>query len=68
MAVQKQIGSGVRYVYTLESDGTVKYREVEVGRRMGKRYEIKSGLSAGMRVVTRGQSRLTNGAKVKLAK
>ena len=68
LAVQKQIGSGVRYVYTLESDGTVKYREVEVGRRMGKRYEIKSGLSAGMRVVTKGQSRLTNGAKVKLAK
>ncbi|MGM9868290.1 MAG: efflux RND transporter periplasmic adaptor subunit [Sodaliphilus sp.] len=68
LAVQKQIGSGVRYVYTLESDGTVKYREVEVGRRMGKRYEIKSGLSAGMRVVTKGQSRLTNGTKVKLAK
>ena len=68
LAVQKQIGSGVRYVYTLESDGTVKYREVEVGRRMGKRYEIKSGLSVGMRVVTKGQSRLTNGAKVKLAK
>lgn len=68
LAVQKQIGSGVRYVYTLENDGTVKYREVELGRRIGNRYEVKSGLSAGMRVVNKGQSRLTNGAKVKLAK
>lgn len=68
LAVQKQIGSGVRYVYTLESNGTVKYREVEVGRRIGNRYEIKSGVSAGMRVVTKGQARLTNGTKVQLAK
>ena len=68
LAVQKQIGSGVRYVYTLESNGTVKYREVEVGRRIGNRYEIKSGITAGMRVVTKGQARLTNGTKVQLAK
>ncbi len=68
LAVQKQIGSGVRYVYTLEGNGTVKYREVEVGTRIGNRYEIKSGLSSGMRVVTKGITRLTNGAKVQLAK
>lgn len=67
LAVQKQIGSGLRYVYTLEDNGTVKFREVEVGRRMGNRYEIKSGLSSGMRVVTKGHTRLTNGTKVELA-
>lgn len=68
LAVQKQVGSGVRYVYTLEGNGTVKYREVEVGTRVGNRYEIKSGVSSGMRVVTKGQTRLTDGAKVQLSK
>ena len=65
LAVQKQTGSGVRYVYTLESNGTVKYREMwKWACRIGNRYEIKSGVSAGMRVVTKGQTRLTNGTKV----
>ncbi|MDO4510691.1 MAG: efflux RND transporter periplasmic adaptor subunit [Bacteroidales bacterium] len=67
-AVQKQIGSGVRYVYTLEDNGTVKFREVETGRHMGNRYEIKGGLTPGMRVVTKGHTRLTNGCKVDIAK
>ena len=65
-AIQKQTGSGLRYVYTLESNGTVKFREVELGRRLENRYEVVGGVSPGMRVVTSGQSRLTDGAKVQV--
>ncbi len=65
-AVQKQIGSGVRYVYTLEDDGAVKFREITLGRRIEDRWEVTSGLTPGMRVVTEGQSRLTDGKKVRV--
>lgn len=65
-AIQKQTGSGLRYVYTLESNGTVKFREVELGRRLENRYEVVSGVSPGMKVVTSGQSRLSDGAKVEV--
>ncbi|MBO4814412.1 MAG: efflux RND transporter periplasmic adaptor subunit [Muribaculaceae bacterium] len=65
-AIQKQTGSGLRYVYTLESNGTVKFREVQLGRRLENRYEVTGGLSPGMKVVTSGQSRLSDGAKVEV--
>ncbi len=68
VAVQKQTGSGVRYVYTLESDGSVKFREVELGRREGTRYEVLSGISEGMKIVTAGHARLVDGKKVRLKK
>lgn len=67
-AIQKQIGSGMRYVYVYKADGTVEFREVTLGRRLADRYEILGGLSDGEKVVTEGQSRLTNGSKVELAK
>ncbi|MBO5540489.1 MAG: efflux RND transporter periplasmic adaptor subunit [Muribaculaceae bacterium] len=66
-AIQKQTGSGVRYVYVYHN-GTVEFREVTLGRRMENRYEIVSGLTPGTQVVTEGQSRLTNGAKVEITK
>ena len=59
-------GAGIRYVYVYDENGTVRYVEVKLGKRLGDRYEILSGLSNGDRVVTAGQSRLTDGAKVKL--
>ncbi|WP_407401537.1 efflux RND transporter periplasmic adaptor subunit [Sodaliphilus sp.] len=65
-AVQKQTGSGVRYVYVYNTNGTVKFAQVELGRRLGNRYEILSGLPNGAQVVVSGQSRLSDGAKVKL--
>ena len=67
-AVIKQVGSGVRYVYVLQSDGTVKYTEIELGRRLEDRYEVLSGLKNGDQVVTAGQSRLIDGAKVEIMK
>lgn len=64
-AIQKQVGSGVRYVYVYH-DGVVEFREVQLGQRMEDRYEVTGGLAAGTQVVVSGQSRLTDGAKVEL--
>lgn len=66
-AIQKQTGSGVRYVF-VNNGGTVEWREVELGRRMGDRYEVLGGLVSGTQVVVSGQSRLIDGARVEVAK
>ena len=66
-AVQKQVGSGVRYVWVYQG-GEVEMREVELGQRLEDRYEVKGGLAAGSQVVIAGASRLQDGAKVQLKK
>lgn len=67
-AVQKQTGSGVRYVYVYKPNGMVAFAEVTLGRRIDTQYEVLSGLNPGEQVVVAGQSRITNGAKVQLKK
>ena len=64
VAVVKQQGSGERFVYVLNEDGTVTYQKVVLGRRMGAEYEVLEGLSDGAKVVTGGQIRLKDGIKV----
>ena len=64
VAVVKQQGSGERFVYILNEDGTVTYQKVELGRRMGAEYEVLSGVADGAKVVTGGQIRLKDGIKV----
>ena len=64
VAVVKQQGSGERFVYVLNEDGTVTYQKVVLGRRMGAEYEVLEGLSNGAKVVTGGQIRLKDGIKV----
>ena len=64
VAVVKQQGSGERFVYVLNEDGTVTYQKVVLGRRMGKEYEVLSGLEDGAKVVTGGQIRLKDGIEV----
>ena len=64
VAVVKQQGSGERFVYVLNEDGTVTYQKVELGRRIGSEYEVLSGVQDGARVVTGGQIRLKDGVKV----
>ena len=49
-------------------DGTVTYTVVELGRRMGNRYEIISGLDDNATVVLTGQTKLKNGIKVDVVK
>ena len=64
VAVVKQQGSGERFVYVLNADGTVTYQEIVLGRRMGTEYEVLEGLSDGAKIVTGGMIRLKDGIKV----
>ena len=64
VAVVKQQGSGEHFIYVLNADNTVTYTKVELGRRLGNRYEILSGINEGDKVVTDGQVRLKNGVSV----
>ena len=64
VAVVKQQGSGERFVYVLNQDGTVSYQKVVLGRRMGTEYEVIEGIEDGAKIVTGGQIRLKDGIKV----
>lgn len=64
-SVVKQSGAGDRYIYVYK-DGKVSYQKVELGRRMGDKYEIISGVADGDQVVVSGQSRLNNGMEVEI--
>ncbi len=66
-AVVKQAGSGDRYMYVYKN-GKVSYNKVELGRRMGNRYEVVSGVQDGDQVVITGLNRLTNGQEVEVVK
>lgn len=67
-AIVKQMGAGDYYVYVYEKNGTVSRKKVEVGRRLGAEYEIRSGLEADKPVVVAGQNKLTGGVSVDLIK
>lgn len=67
-AVMKQVGSGEQYVYVLNADGTVTYTVVELGRRMGNKYEVISGLDDNATIVMTGQTKLKNGITVDVVK
>jgi len=60
----KQQGSGDRYVYRLNEDGTVSYVKVQLGRRLGDKYVVLKGVSEGDKVVTEGILRIKDGVKV----
>ena len=64
VAIVKQQGSGERFVYVLNEDGTVTYQKVVLGRRMGAEFEVLEGLADGATIVTGGQIRLKDGIKV----
>lgn len=64
VAVVKQQGSGERFIYVLNADGTVTYQPVVLGRRIGAEYEVLEGIQDGAKVVTGGQLRLKDGVKV----
>jgi len=64
-AVIKQIGTNDKYVYLLDGD-VVSYTKVDVGKRVGSIYEIKSGVEVGQKVVVAGVSRLVDQARVKV--
>ncbi len=66
-ALVKQIGAGDRYVY-VHKGGKVSYNKVELGKHIGNKYEILSGVNPGDEVVVAGQSRLANGKEVEVVK
>lgn len=66
-SIVKQSGAGDRYIYVYK-DGKVSYNKVELGRRMGNKYEIISGVADGDQVVITGQNRLSNGMEVEIIK
>ena len=66
-AVVKQSGSGDRYVYVY-NNGTIEFKKVELGRRLGTEYELISGVASGDNVVTEGHSRVVNGGKAEIIK
>lgn len=65
-AVVKRSGSGDRFVYVYK-DGKVSFNQVQLGRHMDTSYELISGVENGSEVVVAGQSRLKDGASVKIA-
>ena len=67
VAIVKQPGSGERFVYVY-NNGKVSYVKVELGQRLGDAYELLGGLPDGATIVTAGQSRLTDGAEVRVEK
>jgi len=52
------------YVYTIDSSGTARQRQVQVTRTVDSLAVIGSGLADGERVIVDGQSRLIPGSKV----
>lgn len=64
-AVVKRSGSGDRFVYVYK-DGKVSFKQVQLGRHMDTSYELISGVENGSEVVIAGQSRLKDGAPVKV--
>jgi len=51
-------------VWVVDNGRIARLRLVKVGRAVGDRVEILSGLSAGERVVTGGVERISDGAKI----
>ena len=64
-AVIKQAGSGDYYVYTYEN-GKVYHNKIELGRRLGNRYEVIEGIAPGSQVVVAGKEGLANGIEVEV--
>ena len=64
-AVIKQAGSGDYYVYTYEN-GKVYHNKIELGRRLGNRYEVISGVVPGSKVVIAGKENLANEIEVEV--
>ncbi len=64
MSVNKQLGSGEKYVYVLNDDNTVSYQPVVLGYRMGSEYEVLSGVKDGDKVVYNGQTQIKDGVTV----
>ncbi|MBP5397161.1 MAG: efflux RND transporter periplasmic adaptor subunit [Bacteroidales bacterium] len=66
LAVVRQQGAGDRYAYVLEEDGTVSFRHLTLGVRIGDEYEVLEGVKDGEKVVVEGQLRIKDGVAVEV--
>ena len=66
VAVQKQVGTAERFVYVIEGDSVARRRRVDVGRQVGDRVDILSGVGADEAVAVTALSKLYDGAKVEI--
>ena len=62
--IVKQEGTGQKFVYLVNTDDTVSYVPVTVGRHIGSEYEVVDGVAEGATVVSKGQATLKDGVKV----
>ena len=65
LAIEKRAGSGDRFVYVYEN-GKVVYSKVELGQRLGDRYELISGVPNGAQIVITGMAKLADGKEVEV--
>lgn len=63
-AVVRMEGTGERFVYLLQADGTVSFKAITLGRHIGATYEVLSGVKDGDKVVVKGQSAIKDGVAV----
>lgn len=63
-AMAIQTGPAGEYVFVVRPDSTAEVRIVEVARADGDQVVVGKGVTAGEKVVTRGQLRITPGAKL----
>jgi multidrug efflux system membrane fusion protein len=61
-----QNGQDGPFVFVVDDNGKADMKTVAVGRAVGDRIVIEKGISAGTRVVTDGQSRITPGSTVEI--
>ena len=65
VAVNRQPGTNTRFVFVIEN-GVALRKEVQLGRLIGDRFEVISGVESGAQVVVAGQSRLLDQTPVRI--
>ncbi len=65
--VAVQMNQEGAYVWVVRDDSTVELRPITVARQVGQDMVIEGALKPGEKVVTEGQLRLENGAKVEVS-
>jgi RND family efflux transporter MFP subunit len=66
-ATAVQLRDGFATAFTVEADNKVRQRKLQVGRRVGDRIEVLSGLEAHARVVVAGGAFLADGDTVRVS-
>lgn len=67
MAIVKRAGSGDRFIYIYQN-GKVSFSLVQLGQRLGDRYELLSGVPDNASIVVAGQAKLNDGMVVEVEK